>query len=235
MEIKNQVFLVTGASRGLGQEIAYQLAQRGARLALVARHPEPLNRLAQELRAYTEVVAVVADVAEQAEEIVTQTLTRLGRVDGLINNASTVGPSPMPALAAYPWQSLAQVLRVNFLAPLHLTQLVLPGMLARGQGLIVNLSSDAGVNHYPGWGGYGASKAALEHATRTLAAEHEGQGIGFYLLDPGDMNTQMHQEAEPGVDLSHLPGPQAAADFLVGQLARDNPPFARWEAAAVTA
>lgn len=229
MFFENQVWIITGASRGLGLEIARRLAQRGAHLVLVARGQAALERAARELGRQKEVLAITADVSEAAEEVVARAVERFGRVDGLINNASTVGPSPMPKLADYPWQALAQVLKVNLLAPLHLTQLVLPHLAENGA--VLNVSSDAGVNNYPGWGGYGISKAALEFATRTLAAEQPG--VRFYLVDPGDMNTQMHREAEPGVDLSHLPGPEAAADFIVERLARETDRFARWEAAAV--
>ena len=122
-----------------------------------------------------------------------------------MNNASTVGPSPMPALADYPLDAFVAVLQTNLVAPLHLAQLVLPGMRARGSGVILNVSSDAGSEAYAGWGGYGTSKAALEHLSRVLAAELEGSGVRVDVVDPGDMNTQMHREAEPGVDLSGLP------------------------------
>src|SRR6185436_1395171 len=105
---------------------------------------------------------------------------RFGRVDVLVNNASAIGPSPMPALDRYPLDALGVVIRTNSVAPLHLAQLVLPGMRANRSGVIVNVSSDAGVNAYPGWGGYGASKAALEHASRTLAAELEGTGVRVF-------------------------------------------------------
>jgi len=121
-----------------------------------------------------------------------------GTVDVLINNASELGPSPMPALEELDWRDFLRVLRVNVAGPLHLAQLVIPGMRARGEGVIINVSSDAGVNAYPGWGGYGASKAALEHLSRTLAAELDGSGIRVYVVDPGDMNTRMHRDAEPG-------------------------------------
>src|SRR4029079_4764484 len=124
---------------------------------------------------------------------------------------SSIGPSPMPSLETYPIEALNAVLQVNVVAPLRLIQLVLPGMRERGSGIIFNVTSDATVAAYPTWGGYGASKAALEQLSRVLAAELAGSGIRVYLVDPGDMNTQMHREAEPGVDLSSLPGPEVAA------------------------
>ncbi len=203
----NQTALITGASQGLGRALARLLAKRGYRLVLNARRAEPLQALASELGA----IAVAGDVSEIAEEIA----ARAGRVDILINNASELGPSPMPRLEDYPWNELLRVFRVNAVAPLHLTQLVLPQMKERGAGVIVNITSDAGVNAYPGWGGYGASKAALEHISRTLAAELAGTGIRVLAIDPGDMNTEMHRLAEPGVDLSHLPLPEDVAPRIV--------------------
>jgi NAD(P)-dependent dehydrogenase (short-subunit alcohol dehydrogenase family) len=138
----------------------------------------------------------------------------------------------MPALEAYRWQDLERVLRVNVLAPLHLTQLVLPGMRARREGVVINVTSDAGVEAYAGWGGYGASKAALEHLSRTLAAELEGTGIRVYAVDPGDMNTEMHRLAEPGVDLSGLPGPEVAAPRFVSLVEQETAPSGRFQAMA---
>jgi short-subunit dehydrogenase len=199
--------LITGASQGLGRAIARLLAKRGYRLVLNARRAQPLEELASELGA----IAVPGDVSEIAEEIA----ARAGRVDVLINNASEIGPSPMPRLESYQWDELLRVFRVNAIAPLHLAQLVLPQMKERGSGVIVNISSDAGVNAYPGWGGYGASKAALDHLSRTLAAELEGSGIRVLVVDPGDMNTEMHRLAEPGVDLSHLPSPEVVAPRIL--------------------
>jgi NAD(P)-dependent dehydrogenase (short-subunit alcohol dehydrogenase family) len=157
-------------------------------------------------------------VAEIAEQLAERALFRFGRVDVLVNNASTIGPSPMPRLEDYPWNELLQVFRVNVVAPLHLTQLLLPSMKERGSGVIINISSDAGVNAYPGWGGYGASKAALEHASRTLAAELAGTGVRVVSVDPGDMDTEMHRLAEPGADLSHLPHPSSVAPSIVSRL-----------------
>src|SRR5207248_2933473 len=148
----------------------------------------------------------------------------------LINNASAIGPSPMPTLETYPLDALAEVFQVNVVAPLHLIQHVLPQMRARGDGLIVNVTSDAAVQGYPTWGGYGASKAALEQLSRVLAAELEGTGVRVYTVDPGDMNTQMHREAEPGADLSHLPAAESVAPAIVRLIAQETAPFGRYEA-----
>jgi len=227
-----QVALVTGASRGLGREIARLLARQGTRLILTARGADALQAVADELSAHTEVVALSGDVSDptHATRLVRQGIHRFGQIDVLVNNASTIGPSPMPTLDAYPPAALAEVFAVNTVAPLHLIQLVLPGMRARGEGVIVNVTSDAAVEAYPGWGGYGASKAALEHLSRVLAAELDGSGIRVYTVDPGDMNTEMHRDAEPGVDLSHLPGPEVSAPAIVRVIQTGTEPFGRFEA-----
>jgi len=199
--------IITGASQGLGRALARLFASRGHRLILNARRPEPLYELARELGA----VAVPGDVSEIAEEIAA---AAAGEAGILINNASELGPLPMPKLEDYPWDALMRVFRVNVVAPLHLAQLVLPGMKARGSGVIVNITSDAGVNAYPGWGGYGASKAALEHASRTLAVELEGTGVRVYAVDPGDMNTEMHRLAIPDADVTQLARPEDVAPSI---------------------
>jgi len=224
------VALITGASRGLGLEIARAYARRGARLVIAARGEGALAAAAAKLRERSDVLALALDVSEDAEALVAAAVERFGRVDVLVNNASELGPSPMPRLEDYPWQELERVLRVNVLAPLHLAQLVLPGMRARGAGVIINVSSDAGVEAYPGWGGYGASKAALEHVSRTLAAELAGTGVRVYAVDPGDMNTVMHELAEPGEDLSGLPGPEVAAPAFVHLVERETAAYARVKA-----
>ncbi len=235
MKIHGSVALVTGASRGLGLEIAKIYAGLGAHLVIAARGREDLEAVARELRPQTEVVALALDVSQEAERLVEAALERFGRIDVLVNNASELGPSPMPALEEYPWQELQRVFRVNVLAPLHLAQLALPGMRARGEGVIINVTSDAGVEAYPGWGGYGASKAALEHVSRTLGAELEGSGVRVYVVDPGDMNTAMHRLAEPGVDLSDLPGPEASAPAFVQLVEEETAPFARIKAQEIVA
>jgi len=212
-----RVALITGASRGLGLEVARLYARRGLRLVLTARGEADLKRAADELRSQTDVLAVAGDVArpEHVSKLVGDGLRRFGRIDVLINNASELGPSPMPELERLEPADFLNTLEVNAVAPLRLIQLVLPEMKARGEGLIVNVTSDAGVQAYPTWGGYGASKAALEHLSRVLATELEGTGVRVYVVDPGDMDTAMHRAAEPGVDLSHLPGPDVVAPAFV--------------------
>jgi NAD(P)-dependent dehydrogenase (short-subunit alcohol dehydrogenase family) len=235
MEQQKRVALITGASRGLGREIATLFAQRGMGLILTARGTGALQEAAQELEKLTPVVTLPGDVVDptHADRLVRLALQRFGRVDVLVNNASSIGPSPMPRLEAYPLDALVKVFQVNVMAPLHLIQLVLPQMRERGDGVIINVTSDAAVQAYPGWGGYGASKAALEQLSRVLAGELEGSGIRVYLVDPGDMNTQMHREAEPDADLSQLPGPQAPAPAFQYLVEQETAPSGRFEAQAL--
>lgn len=235
MNLKDRVAVITGASRGLGREIARLYARAGAKLVLVARGKKELEEIGEELNAVTEVLSLAFDVSEEAERIAESALARFGQVDVIINNASTIGPSPLPRLADYPWDELLRLFRVNAVAPLHLIQLLLPQMIARREGVIINVTSDAGVEAYPGWGGYGASKAALEHLSRVLAKELDGSGIKVFIVDPGDMNTEMHRQAEPGVDLSHLPGPEYPAPAFVQLVARETALFDRFEASQILA
>jgi NAD(P)-dependent dehydrogenase (short-subunit alcohol dehydrogenase family) len=225
------IALITGASQGLGLEIARAYARQGLGLVLTARRSGPLERVAREISEVTDVVAIPGDVADpqHAELLVATALEHFGRIDVLINNASELGPSPMPALQELPTQDFERILQVNLVAPLKLIQLVLPGMRSRGEGLIVNVTSDAGVQAYPTWGGYGASKAGLEHLSRVLAAELEGTGVRVEVVDPGDMNTAMHRAAEPGVDLAYLPGPEKVAPAFE-QLLEGASPSGRIEA-----
>lgn len=235
MKLRESVALVTGASKGLGLEIARLYAERGAQLVIAARHGGPLERAVAELRRKTEVVSLALDVSEEAERLVEAGLDRFGRIDVLVNNASELGPSPMPALESLSWQDMERILRVNVTAPLHLTQLVLPQMRARGDGVIINVTSDAGVEVYAGWGGYGASKAGLEHMSRVLAEEVAGSGIRVYVVDPGDMNTEMHRFAEPRVDLSGLPGPEVSAPAFVRLVEDETTAFGRFKGQEMTA
>ena len=212
------VVLITGASKGLGRALAHELARLGHPLILNARGAEELREVERELSAFTRVVAIAGDVSEIAEEIASRGVQEFGRVDVLINNASEIGPSPMPSLELYPWDALLRVFKVNAVAPFHLIQLLLPGMRSRGHGTIVNISSDAAVNAYAGWGGYGGSKAALHHMSRILEKELDGSGVRVLVIDPGDMNTEMHRLAEPGVDLSHLPDPSSVAPRILTEV-----------------
>lgn len=212
------VVLITGASKGLGRAFAHELARLGHPLILNARGAEELREVERELSPFTKVVAIAGDVSEIAEEIAARGIQEFGRVDVLINNASEIGPSPMPPLELYPWDALLRVFKINAVAPFHLIQLLLPGMRSRGHGTIVNISSDAAVNAYAGWGGYGGSKAALQHMSRILEKELEGSGVRVLVIDPGDMNTEMHRLAEPGIDLSHLPDPSSVAPRILAEV-----------------
>jgi len=230
-----QVFFITGASQGLGAELARLYAAQSARLVLTARNAQALDAIARELRPLTEVLAIAGDVADDEHVIalVNAALGRFERIDVLINNASTLGVSPMPALEQLEPSTFGRLMDVNVRAPLHIAQLLLPRMRARGSGLIVNVSSDAAVQAYAGWGGYGASKAALEHLSCILAAELEGTGVRVMVVDPGNMNTKMHRDAEPGVDLSGLPHPREIAALMARAIANAAEPFERVEVAAL--
>lgn len=219
-----RVWIITGASRGLGLALAREVARPRDALVICARGEQGLAHAASELRSLgAPVLAMAGDVADRdfARRLVGEALDRFGRVDVLVNNASILGPSPLPPLRDYPLTEIEQVLAVNVLAPLCLAQLVLPGMLARGNGLIVNISSDAAVGGYPGWGGYGASKAALDLLTHTLANELAGTGVGAVAIDPGDMRTEMHQAAFPGEDISDRPLPEEVVPAILGIIERE--------------
>jgi NAD(P)-dependent dehydrogenase (short-subunit alcohol dehydrogenase family) len=225
------VALITGSSQGLGLAIARLYAQRGIGLILTARRAELLEAARHELSELTPVVALAGDVADPAHvaRLVSTSLDALGRIDILVNNASELGPSPLPELTRLAPDEFSRILDVNLVAPLRLVQHVVPAMRARGTGLIVNVTSDAGVEAYPTWGGYGASKAGLEHLSRVLASELEGTGVRVFVVDPGDMDTAMHRAAEPDVDLSHLPTPDRVAPAFL-QLLGESASFGRFEA-----
>jgi NAD(P)-dependent dehydrogenase (short-subunit alcohol dehydrogenase family) len=210
--------IITGSSRGLGLALARALAQRDWALVIGARDPNALERAARELGRITEVVAVPGDVSDDWHR--GALLDAAGdHVDLLVNNASLLGPSPQPPLGRYPLGALERVYQVNVLAPLALTQLVLPRM--PDGGTIINVSSDAAVEPYAGWGGYGSSKAALDQLTAILAEEHPG--LRIHSVDPGDMRTQMHQEACPGQDISNIPPPEDSVPGLLALIEGDQP------------
>jgi len=210
--------IITGGSRGLGLALARALAQRGWRLVIDARRFSELDEARASLAELTEVVAVPGDVADSWHRGVL--IEAAGeRIDLLVNNASALGPSPLPPLSGYPIDALERVYRVNVVAPLALAQLALARMPA-GSG-IVNVTSDAAVEAYEGWGGYGSSKAALEQLSAVLAAELPD--VRVYAVDPGDMNTRMHQEAFPGEDISDRPPPRDSVPGLLALIEGDVP------------
>jgi NAD(P)-dependent dehydrogenase (short-subunit alcohol dehydrogenase family) len=210
--------LVTGASRGLGLALSRALAERGWSLVIDARGAEALESARTELAASTQVVAIPGDVADpEHRAALIQAVD--GPLDLLVNNASLLGASPLPPLAEYPLDVLEQVFRVNVAAPLALVQLALPVLAPDAR--ILNVSSDAAVEPYEGWGGYGASKAALDQLTNVLAAEHAD--LRVYAVDPGDMNTQMQQEAYPGEDVSDRPPPAESVPGLLALVEGELP------------
>ena len=221
--------VITGASRGLGLELARALADRGWRLVIDARGAEELDAARVELAEVTEVIALAGDVSHEAHR-----RALIDAADGplrlLVNNASELGPTPLPPLSAYPLEELERVYETNVVAPLRLTQLALPRIRAGGR--ILNLTSDAAVEAYEGWGGYGSSKAALEQLSRVLAAEQPR--LRVYAIDPGDMRTEMHQRAVPGDDLSELPEPSESVPALL-ELIEGERPSGRYSAAELAA
>lgn len=224
---RTPVAIVTGASRGLGLELARRLAAEGWGVVVDARHASELEAAVAGLG--PRVRAVPGDVTDAAhrERLVAEA-SALGDLGLLVNNASTLGPVPRPALARYPLPALREVFETNAIAPLALAQLCLPHLEGVG-GVVVNVTSDAAVEGYAGWGGYGAAKAALEQLSRVLAAEHPR--VRVYWVDPGDMNTRMQQEAFPGEDVSDRPPPSASVPGIL-RLVEERPPSGRYLARA---
>jgi len=220
--------LITGASRGLGLALSRALAERGWTLIIDARGTEALETVRAELAAHRIVSAIAGDVSQPAHRRALAVAARAaGGLDVLVNNASTIGPSPQPALRRFPLDALREVYDTNVIAPLGVIQAVAPHLKAGSR--IVNVTSDAGVNAYAGWGGYGSSKAALEQLSAILAAENPDWHI--YWVDPGDMRTQMHQEAYPGEDISDRPLPEVSVPGLLALLEHDPAlPSGRYEA-----
>jgi NAD(P)-dependent dehydrogenase (short-subunit alcohol dehydrogenase family) len=212
------IAIITGASRGLGLALARALAERRWRLVVDAREPTALEAARLELARLTSVTALAGDVSDEGHA--GDLAAAAGpRIDALVNNASLLGPVPQPTLADYPLEALEAVYRVNVLAPARLFQLALP-VLAPG-ARILNVTSDAAVESYAGWGGYGSSKAALDQLSAIAAAEHPD--LRIYAVDPGDMRTRMHQDAFPGEDISDRPPPEASVPGLLALLEGDLP------------
>ena len=217
------VVLITGASRGLGKTIARFLAARGFTLIIDARNQTALEETAAELRLLGgNVIAIAGDIADrQHRRQLAQAVQSFGRFDLLINNASILGPSPQPHLIDYPLDMLQRVFDVNLLAPLGLIQETLD-LLEAAHGLVINISSDAAVGGYTGWGGYGSSKAALDLLSLTLSNELQDKGVSVVSVDPGDMRTQMHQQAFPSDDISDRPLPDVTLPFWVWLLGQEH-------------
>ena len=214
--------LVTGASRGLGRALAGELARRGARVVMVAREREPLEEAAHAIvAAGFEAHALPADVGDKRAvyALAGAAAALVGPVEVLVHNASTLGPTPLPLLLDTECEDLERVLAVNLIGPFRLTRAFAGAMALRRRGLIVHVSSDAAVSAYPGWGAYGVSKAALDHLSRTWAAELEGTGVRVISVDPGEMNTRMHADAIPGADPATLADPAAVAARIAAMIA----------------
>jgi NAD(P)-dependent dehydrogenase (short-subunit alcohol dehydrogenase family) len=209
------VGIVTGASRGLGLALVRALAELDWRLVVDARGAEALSEATAELAGVTAIAGDVTDPDHRRALVDAAG----GRIDLVVNNASVLGPSPQPALADYPLDVLRDVYEANVLAPLALLQLALPRLT--GRAAVLDITSDAGVEAYEGWGGYGSSKAALEQLTAVLAAEHPG--LRVYTVDPGDMRTQMHQDAFPGEDISDRPPPEDSVPGLLALIEGELP------------
>jgi NAD(P)-dependent dehydrogenase (short-subunit alcohol dehydrogenase family) len=216
------VALITGASKGLGRALARALHTRGWALVLDARGAPDLERIAAELPAAIGIPGDVADSWHRAA--LADAADSLGGLDLLVNNASLLGPSPQPELAAYPLKELERVFEVNVVAPLALIQQAVPLLIER-RGVIVNVSSDAAVEPYPGWGGYGSAKAALDQLTAVLGAEQPA--LSVYAFDPGDMRTNLHQLAFPGEDISDRPEPETVVPSFL-HLLDERPPSGRY-------
>jgi NAD(P)-dependent dehydrogenase (short-subunit alcohol dehydrogenase family) len=227
-----RVALVTGASRGLGRALAAELVRRGWHVVVDARDAARLGSAVDEMQAPDAVTAVAGDVSDPAHRReLADAVDKAGGLDLLVNNASVLGPSPQPRLADYPLDVLEQVYAVNTIAPIALMQLVLPQLEERG-GRIVDVSSDAAVEAYGGWGGYGSAKAALDQLTAVLAVEHPT--LRIYALDPGDMATDLQQQAFPGEDVSDRAAPESVVPAVM-ELVDGDRPSGRYRAADLAA
>ena len=217
----NSTAIITGGSRGLGLALAHSLVTDGWHVVIDARNHDELAGAHDELAGLGSVRAVAGDVTDawHREALVAAAVELGGGIDLLVHNASHLGPSPQPRLADYPLHDFARVYEVNVIAPLALTQVALPVLRPRAR--IIAVTSDAGAEAYEGWGGYGSSKAALEHLFAVLAAEHPD--LRVHRVDPGDMNTRMHQEAFPGEDISDRPPPDVSVPGLRALIDGDLP------------
>jgi NAD(P)-dependent dehydrogenase (short-subunit alcohol dehydrogenase family) len=225
------IAIVTGGSAGLGLALTRRLIDAGWHVVVDARHADRLADAARQLTQGS-VTAVPGDVGDATHRaLLVDSAQRLGGVQLLVNNASVLGGSPQPGLADLPAEVLADVLAVNTVAPHDLVRLALPA-LSSARGCIINVSSDAAVEAYEGWGAYAASKAALDQLSAVLAVEHPE--LAVYAVDPGDMNTDLHQQAFPGEDITDLPSPDAVAPALL-HLVSSRPPSGRYRASDLLA
>lgn len=212
--------LITGASRGLGRALARSLAGRGWNLIITARNAKDLRAVRDEVATLTHVAAIPGDVKDEDHRHMLAVLARgHGGLDAVINNAGALGPSPQPGLLDYPLDILKDVFETNVIAPLGVLQAVRSQLKPNAR--VINVTSDAAVNAYGGWGGYGASKAALEQLSAVLAGENNE--LRVYWVDPGDMRTDMHQAAYPGEDISDRPFPEERVPGFISLLEGELP------------
>lgn len=231
--LTGQAIMITGASRGLGRSLALAASREGASLALCARGGKALEAVAEECRGQgAEVIAVLADLsdARDIERFAATALERFGGIEVLINNAAVLGPLPTPQLTDAPSSALEDVLRANVLGPLRLTQAVIGGMLLRNHGIVINITTDAAVIGFAGLGLYSASKAALDALTRSWSAELQHTNVRVISVDPGDMNTVMHFDADPEADPADLLNPDNVAAKILTIVAGQVPVDDRVEA-----
>ncbi|MCI0661552.1 MAG: SDR family oxidoreductase [Acidobacteria bacterium] len=219
--LEGKYILITGASQGLGRQLAIDYAREGANgISITARNREALKDLRERIRMVApevRIISIIADLnrQEDIERVVATTLAEFeGRLDVLVNNASTLGPTPMPYLLDYPLEDFRRVLGVNLIAPYLFIKKTLPAMIERG-GAIINVTSDAGRVGYPGWGAYGIAKFGIEGMSETWAAELEGTGVRVNWVDPGNMNTAMHRLAEPEEDPSQWADPADVTGIFI--------------------
>ncbi len=217
---KNKKILITGGSRGLGLALAQHLSLEGANVAVVARNSERLATLEREFSIST----IQGDIADKnsIHRIYGEAIATLGRIDILINNASSLGPTPLRLLIDTDCEDFTQAIETNLLGAFRLIKLVLPSMILRNEGIILNISSDAAVQNYPNWGAYSVSKSALNHLTQIFSAELIETEIKFLAVDPGDMNTELHLKAVPDADLTKLRSPGDSAQLLVNLLTKEH-------------
>jgi NAD(P)-dependent dehydrogenase (short-subunit alcohol dehydrogenase family) len=219
--LNGKYILITGASQGLGRQLAIDFAREGAAgIAIVARRAEALKKVRKSIEQIgpeTRVLEIDADLSdeENIERVVATTLSEFnGRLDVLVNNASEIGPTPLPYLLDYPLDDFRSVMNTNLIAPFLIIKKALPAMIESG-GSIINVTSDAGRTGYPGWGAYGISKFGLEGMSQTWAAELEDTGVRVNYVDPGEMNTEMHRMAEPEEDPSQWADPAEVTEVFV--------------------
>jgi NAD(P)-dependent dehydrogenase (short-subunit alcohol dehydrogenase family) len=234
---RTSVALVTGGSRGLGRALTEALLERGWSVLIDARHTVELEAAAAELRAGlpsgVRLATLAGDVTDPGHrEALMRSAADLGGLDLVVNNAGILGPIPQPSLAGYPLERLRDVYEANTIAPLAVIQAALPLLHGSRDPRVLNVSSDAAIEAYEGWGGYGSSKAALEQLGRVLAAEETW--LRVWTVDPGDMATQMHQQAFPGEDITDRPTPESVVGTLV-QLIHSSRPSGRYLAADLAA